>query len=409
MKINPIGTLGLLILFAQTVTSKADAQWSLVQWTNQGLEQVRVQVDSASDPKWSDVKVDRSPIDPSQPQGQVHKVVLLGDTGCRLKESLQGGSYQDCADLKKWPFRQVADQIAAEKPNLVVHLGDYHYREKCSKGELCQKLGAMTGYGFVPWRLDFWEPIAGILQKKTPWIIVRGNHEDCERAHEGYLRFFHSGQRTAGQACVETEETQFLRWGTLLVVNVDSSAVSDLPDLNPAHQKEWATRWDQVAKRIQSDRADGVKTVWLVTHKPILGVAPVKGVYLPVNINLRDSFLASRAANEVDVIFGGHVHNSHLVVAEKGPLQIVSGNGGTQLDEFSKPLTQDEVQKLGYSQVRIVARDFGYVVAEFSDAKKAWNFSFRGDQATSSDHTHLRCQFSKRGPDCFQAAASMHL
>jgi hypothetical protein len=57
--------------------------------------------------------------------GQVNRVAVIGDTGCRLK----GFYVQACNDPEQWPFRLIADVVAQMKPDLVIHVGDYHYRE----------------------------------------------------------------------------------------------------------------------------------------------------------------------------------------------------------------------------------------------------------------------------------------
>src|ERR1700692_180109 len=57
----------------------------------------------------------------------LQKIILLGDTGCRLKESKKGSVYQDCNDPTDWTYPTVALKIAAEKPDLIIHVGDYLY------------------------------------------------------------------------------------------------------------------------------------------------------------------------------------------------------------------------------------------------------------------------------------------
>src|SRR5471032_3508044 len=59
------------------------------------------------------------------PVAQPQRILVLGDTGCRIK----GAALQACNDPAKWPFPQVAAAAARLKPDLVIHLGDYLYRE----------------------------------------------------------------------------------------------------------------------------------------------------------------------------------------------------------------------------------------------------------------------------------------
>src|ERR1700685_4470831 len=57
-----------------------------------------------------------------------HSVVVIGDTGCRVK----GSAVQNCDSPLAWPLKDVARQISNSKPDLIIHVGDYLYREsKC--------------------------------------------------------------------------------------------------------------------------------------------------------------------------------------------------------------------------------------------------------------------------------------
>jgi hypothetical protein len=66
------------------------------------------------------------------PRPNPTRVIAFGDTACRIKK---GAEVQDCNDPDKWPFEQVASRAASEKPALVMHVGDYLYREAmCPQG-----------------------------------------------------------------------------------------------------------------------------------------------------------------------------------------------------------------------------------------------------------------------------------
>ena len=56
------------------------------------------------------------------PRADVKRIVVIGDTGCRLK----GKEFQDCNDPQAYPFARVAASAAAWKPDLVVPGGDFH-------------------------------------------------------------------------------------------------------------------------------------------------------------------------------------------------------------------------------------------------------------------------------------------
>jgi hypothetical protein len=68
----------------------------------------------------------------------------------------------------------------------VIAPGVYLYRESCNADTTnCSK--TPTDYGWEEWRDDFFKPSAPLFAA-APWIMVRGNHEICFRAGEGWLR-----------------------------------------------------------------------------------------------------------------------------------------------------------------------------------------------------------------------------
>lgn len=119
------------------------------------------------------------------PPAEIKRIVVIGDTGCRLKKSDK--AYQACNDSSLYPFAQVAAAAANWKPDLVVHVGDYHYRENACPADNPGCAGSPWGYGWDAWQADFFEPGAALL-KAAPWVMVRGNHESCARAGQGWWR-----------------------------------------------------------------------------------------------------------------------------------------------------------------------------------------------------------------------------
>ncbi len=69
----------------------------------------------------------------AMPKAQAQRIVLLGDTGCRIKMPAngKGDPIQDCTSQYAWPWARIASAAAREKPDLIIHVGDYHYREFC--------------------------------------------------------------------------------------------------------------------------------------------------------------------------------------------------------------------------------------------------------------------------------------
>ena len=94
------------------------------------------------------------------PRPNPQRIVMFGDTGCRLKT---GDPTQACNDHNAWPFPKVAAMAAAARPDLMIHVGDYEYREDaCPTGNIgCA--GSPSGYGWDAWNADFFQPAAAAL------------------------------------------------------------------------------------------------------------------------------------------------------------------------------------------------------------------------------------------------------
>jgi Calcineurin-like phosphoesterase len=132
------------------------------------------------------------------PAAAIKRIVVVGDTGCRMKGS--EAAFQACNDESAWPWAAVARSAAATKPDLVIHVGDIHYRESpCPQG-LAGCAGSPWGYGFDAWRADLFEPAKPLLAA-APWVFVRGNHESCSRAGQGWFRFVDSQPWDEARSC----------------------------------------------------------------------------------------------------------------------------------------------------------------------------------------------------------------
>ena len=114
----------------------------------------------------------RLPSPPPRPE----KIVVVGDTGCRVKTGL----VQACNGPAAWPFAQIARSAVAWQPDLVIHVGDYFSRDDPCPAGNAGCAGSLTGDTWAAARADFFAPAAP-LPEVVPWIFVRGNHEACDR------------------------------------------------------------------------------------------------------------------------------------------------------------------------------------------------------------------------------------
>jgi hypothetical protein len=119
------------------------------------------------------------------PHAEVQRIVLVADTGCRLKRG--DAAFQACNHAAQWPFAAIARSAAALKPDMDVHLGDLHYRESpCPAGNDGYR-GSPWGYGFDTWAADFLtlaapllaaahsrHPLHGLVQPDPPALGASG-------------------------------------------------------------------------------------------------------------------------------------------------------------------------------------------------------------------------------------------
>jgi hypothetical protein len=112
-----------------------------------------------SDPVDSAARLSVAGVTLPLPAREPKRIVLLGDTGCRIKKGKDGQTLaQACNDPAAWPLARLAAEAARLKPDLVIHLGDYLYREvPCPKSEPgCE--GSPAGDRWETWVVDFLEP-----------------------------------------------------------------------------------------------------------------------------------------------------------------------------------------------------------------------------------------------------------
>ena len=276
---------------------------------------------------------------------QPRRVVVLGDTGCRIK----GDASQACADADGWPFAQVAATAAALRPDLVIHVGDYHYRETPCPAGNAGCAGSPWGYGWDAWNADFFVPARPLLAA-APWIFVRGNHEECNRAGQGWFRLLAPEPYTAARSCdlaANDGDADFSApyavpvGKTTQVIVFDSAHAGNAP-LNLSRPGDQAIHKAYVAnvRALDGLAVPGVRS-WFTSHHPVLGFAPDDrpGAThpFPGNAPLQQAMDEVNGSvyfpPAIQAALHGHVHLFQaLGFADGHPGTLVAGNGGDNLD-----------------------------------------------------------------------------
>jgi hypothetical protein len=314
------------------------------------------------------------------PPKDLRRVVLLGDTGCRLRITDTGVyEVQDCNDAKAWPYPKLAAHAAQARPDLVIHLGDYHYRESpCPRGRAgCE--GSPFGYGWDVWNLDFFLPSAPLLAA-APWLMVRGNHEDCDRAGEGWFRLLDSAP--LAQECRDLTGFFVSKPGNMGFVVMDGARtndpVGDASKLVETLQRQFAQVRDSIPVE-----------AWLLTHRPMNALrADALGKGNVVENSVQQAAIGEDLPAGVRMVVSGHNHFFEaLDFTAIRPPQLVVGTGGDKLTPPSpEPLVGKYVNGARVS-AGMAWSGFAYMVWDKGDA--IWEGTLFDEDGQSILHCRL--------------------
>ncbi len=279
----------------------------------------------------------------------LRRIVVIGDTGCRLKA--KDNAWQACNDPAQYPFARIAAQAAAWKPDAVVHVGDYLYRENpCAPGHPgCH--GSAWGYGWDAWQADLFSPARPLLDT-APLILIRGNHENCARGGQGWWRFLDPRPLVPGRDCNDAANDVTGDYSPPYAVPLGRGAQVVVMDLSHAGEERLPANDPRIAQFKESWRklaalAQGKSFTFAADHYPLLGVAANEPPR-PAGLNTGNQALIGVFSQmdtailppTVDVLLAGHIHLwEHLDFAGRQPSQFVAGFSGTREDTVPLPDT----------------------------------------------------------------------
>jgi hypothetical protein len=326
------------------------------------------------------------------PGSRANRIVVIGDTGCRLK----GVDVQDCNDPKKWPFEVVARHAAARHPDLVIHVGDYYYRESPCPPDQAGCRGSPHGDNWDSWRTDFFDP-AHSLMVAAPWIFARGNHEQCGRGADGWFRLLDAGNSPL--TCPASAAPFTIELPALKLVVLDTADINDSQS-SAARQSAYESQLPAVSTKPTGE-------TWIVTHKPLWAHELTKaGVQAasPTGSQSEPGVPAAsnpRPMDNVDMVVAGHVHffatidfSSHGTAPR--PAQLVVGDGGSSLDSADTRAGEQTIDGLA---AKFTVKDtFGYLLL---DRIKA---NWKATLYSTDDLVLATCTHHKRQISCTRAS-----
>ncbi|HEY0303081.1 MAG TPA: metallophosphoesterase [Rhizomicrobium sp.] len=269
----------------------------------------------------------RGALDVALPSPDPLRILVLGDTGCRIK----GTALQACNDPVAWPFAGLARAAAALKPDLIVHLGDYLYRESPCPADFAGCAGSPHGDNWASWDADFFAPAAPLLAA-APWVIIRGNHEDCARAGLGFLRLLGPVAFDSAAPCIDHLEPYAVQAGGQAIAVTDTAFGSD-QTVDDTVVALFRKDFDQLGAM-----AGPGGQLWLASHRPIwAAITGPLGIPIGGSVNLIEAAGDLKPLAPVSLMLSGHIHSFEAInytTRNRVTLapQIVAGHGGDNLD-----------------------------------------------------------------------------
>jgi hypothetical protein len=311
----------------------------------------------------------------------IKRIVVIGDTGCRLNDAL----VQDCNDPVKWPFAQVARLAAARRPDLVIHVGDYHYRETPCPQARAGCAGSPYGDNWAAWQKDFFDPAAPLLAV-APWVLVRGNHESCGRGGQGWFRLLDPHPDAA--RCVAATPPYALNLRSLNLLLFDSA---DADDRSASAMKVAGYR-----AQLQALLAEAPPHAWLLTHRPVWALTQGPDAKAGDTVNATEqAAIHGLVPANLDLVLSGHVHDFTSYDFGPGrPAQLVVGDGGDAGDAISQPVRPGiAIDGLNVRRGLAIA-EYGYVVLHRTS--QGWT----GTVYAITDQALAHCRLHGRDLSC---------
>lgn len=320
--------------------------------------------------------------------GRPRSVAVIGDAGCEVTSPTVGAAQnQDCQ--KNWPLEPLSVHAAAQsRPDLVVHVGDYVYRET-PEGANDATPGCDSQGQAADWRClikDFLRPAQALLAE-APFVFARGNHEVCTPGKVGrgaeWFRYFATVPQKNNE-CFSVPQTQTepvqINAGTLHFVLFDSSSASERNKPDQAQAAQYAKWFDEVNALAANHPTHDY---FLITHKPLWMVKRASsGAVTWINPTLASAVgqtAKGALAGNIDLVMSGHVHLYQMLdfLNSSRPPQLTVGSSGTTLDTPPDDTKVTGKKVDGQTVQHSVSRGVhGY--AMLRDTGGQWHLTFHG-------------------------------
>ena len=312
--------------------------------------------------------------------GNGERFAVIGDTGC---EANHGG----CNNENFWPFPKIAQSIVhvlQNVPGFIVHVGDYIYREGCVNGaEAC----GPQGDTWDAWNADFFSP-AGVMLRAHPFVFLRGNHEQCARAYQGWMRFLDANPYR--EACEKQTKPFVVKTAHLNALLLDSSDATDVAaKVDPNYVDAMVENMNEVFTQYFKPNE---KPGWIFTHRPIWGCMSwnyglATGCDISTGRTLKSVYAKIHGAidRRFSAVVSGHLPQfGILTLKDNGPMQIIIGNSGAVITPPSwlYGMSDSQRERKDYK----ISGDFGFSVVTSSPCKNGYDLKLYNVSGVENAH-----------------------
>jgi len=317
------------------------------------------------------------------PATSYQRIVIIADTGCRMKAS--ENAFQDCNDSSAWPYAEIAKRAAEQKPDLVVHIGDIHYRESPCPAQRSGCANSPWGYGADAWKADFFEPSAPLL-RVAPWLFVRGNHEVCARAGQGWFRYIDAQPWQENRSCNEPEFDALADYSKPYIFSINALTqflVFDSSATTGKRLEKTSTTFKNYQRQLiglDSLLNKNKKTVFL-SHHPLLAIAPgradsnaIAGGNKGLLSVFEEMYQDHLIPKNIDYLMHGHIHAFEaLSFLSPHPASFVLGNSGSAYEGVLPETVSAGLEVASGAKVSqfYSHSDYGFSLLEISDKDQA--------------------------------------
>ena len=294
------------------------------------------------------------------PTATPHRILVVGDTGCRVTAAVSGT--QNCNDPTQFPLQFLSNYAASFKPDLIVHVGDFFYREQPCPAGFAGCAGSPAFDNWDSWYADWFGPAKNLLAA-APLAISRGNHESCNRGAHGWFRLLDPfpynqsavdciGQYTPMVGAPGTKTSYIGQYDYTTPYVVKAGQVSllmfDSSDSNTTAPDNTTRTQDgtMTLPQIYAAQLNAVlpalagQSVFYVTHKSSFDIrpAPINGALAGGDATQQYVFNGVTAGGGVPaplkLLISGHDHQFEVVnfTDTRFAPQLTAGNSGTLLD-----------------------------------------------------------------------------